>query len=144
MKLGAAFLAKIESNQEVVREYCQQIEYVNGEIEAVYHEVGRVVFDNGGEELQFHITDHLGNVRILFQDDGSGVGELLQENHFRPFGMEMRGSWNNQTSPLQRYLYNGKELDTDFGLNWYFYGFRMYDNAICRFSGVDPIASQFP
>jgi len=41
-------------------------------------------------------------------------------------------------------LYNGKELDTDFGLNWYHYGFRMYDPAIARFTGVDPISDQFP
>lgn len=41
------------------------------------------------------------------------------------------------------YLYNGKELDTDFGLNWYHYGFRMCDPAIARFTGVDPISDQF-
>jgi len=41
-------------------------------------------------------------------------------------------------------LYNGKELDTDFGLDWYHYGFRMYDPAIARFTGVDPISDQFP
>ena len=42
------------------------------------------------------------------------------------------------------YTYNGKELDTDFGLNWYHYGARMYDPAVGRFTGVDPISDQFP
>ncbi len=41
------------------------------------------------------------------------------------------------------YLYNGKELDTDFGLNWYHYGARMYDPSIARFTGVDPIVDKF-
>ena len=40
-------------------------------------------------------------------------------------------------------LYNGKELDTDFGLNLYFYGARLYDSALGRFTGVDPISDQF-
>ena len=39
------------------------------------------------------------------------------------------------------YRYNGKELDEATG--HYFYGFRMYDPAIGRFTGVDPIADQF-
>ena len=43
----------------------------------------------------------------------------------------------------QDYKYNGKELDKSFGLNWYFYGARMYDPAVGRFTGVDPIADQF-
>ena len=42
-----------------------------------------------------------------------------------------------------KYLYNGKERTTDLGLNWDDYGFRWYDPAIGRFTGVDPIADQF-
>jgi len=41
-------------------------------------------------------------------------------------------------------LYNGKEFNEDLGLNWYAYGFRYYDPTIGRFTGVDPIADQFP
>ena len=41
------------------------------------------------------------------------------------------------------YLYNGKELESDLGLDMQFYGFRMYDAAIGRFPSVDPIADQF-
>ena len=43
---------------------------------------------------------------------------------------------------VYRYRYNGKELNEDIGL--YAYGFRYYDPAIGRFTGVDPIADQFP
>ncbi|MFW5757898.1 MAG: RHS repeat-associated core domain-containing protein [Bacteroidota bacterium] len=36
-----------------------------------------------------------------------------------------------------RYLYNGNELQDDFGLDWYDYGARFYDGQIGRFHSVD-------
>ena len=42
-----------------------------------------------------------------------------------------------------KFLYNGKEFDEDFGLNWYHYGFRMYDPQIGRFPSLDPKADEF-
>lgn len=42
------------------------------------------------------------------------------------------------------YKYNGKEWQDELGLNWYSYGFRMYDPALGRFPSMDPISSQFP
>ena len=58
--------------------------------------------------------------------------------------MNQTGDWYATTAPENKYLYNGKELDENLGLNWYHYGFRMYDAAIGRFPCVDPIADQFP
>ena len=57
--------------------------------------------------------------------------------------MNQLGDWYATTAPENKYLYNGKELDENLGLNWYHYGFRMYDAAIGRFPCVDPIADQF-
>ena len=42
------------------------------------------------------------------------------------------------------YGYNDKELDTDFGFNLLFYGARLHDPALGRFTGVDPISDKFP
>ena len=40
-------------------------------------------------------------------------------------------------------MYNGKELESGLGLEWSYYGARMCDFAIGRFTGVDPKADQF-
>lgn len=53
----------------------------------------------------------------------------------------MDGIVNHETEPHHAYRYNGKELDEVS--QTYEYGFRYYDPTIGRFTGVDPIASQF-
>ena len=70
--------------------------------------------------------------------------EVYQETHYYPFGMTMEGEWQNIVNgPENKYLYNGKELESDLGLDWLMFEFRSYDAAIGRFTGVDPIADEF-
>ncbi len=69
---------------------------------------------------------------------------LTSEAHYYPFGLQINAL--SYTNPLQRvankYLYNGKELQDDFGLGWYDYGKRFYDAEVGRFHSIDPM-SQF-
>jgi RHS repeat-associated protein len=43
-----------------------------------------------------------------------------------------------------RYQYNGKELNEDFGLNWNDYGARMYDATLGRWHSIDIMAEAYP
>ncbi len=136
-------------------DYSAGIEYKNGFLDAIYHSEGCVYYEADQPRYEYAIRDHLGNTRLMFSDlNGNGVidvsddpesTEILQENHYYPFGMEMEGPWEDVSGTIENdYLYNGKELNEDFGLNWYAYGARMYDPAVGRFTGVDPISDQFP
>lgn len=92
-------------------------------------------------QLEYSLTDHLGNVRVRFKAPAGGLAtaaDVLAEYHYYPFGMEMKGGWNSSVNSGGRgnlYRYNGKEFSEEIGL--YAYGFRYYDPAIGRFTGVE-------
>ena len=71
------------------------------------------------------------------------TSDILQENHYYPFGMNYEGPWlMNDAARDTKYQHNSKELNDDFGLNWSDYGARWYDAAIGRWSTVDPMADK--
>ena len=51
-------------------------------------------------------------------DDKKKEGEVEQVNHYYPYGGIMAESTNES---VQRYKYNGKELDRMHGLDWHDY-----------------------
>ena len=70
----------------------------------------------------------------------SASGSIVQSDHYYPFGMSFtEGSATSQ----QPYKYNGKELDTERGLNLYDYLARLMDPALGRFNTVDPLAEKY-
>lgn len=92
---------------------------------------------------EYNLTDHLGNTRITFGDeDADGLADILQENHYYPFGMAMTMASSPSAAPPNDYLYNGKELQDELDLGWYDYGARMYDASIGRWNGVDALAEE--
>ena len=154
-----------------VLEYMNGIDYRNQELNGIYHAEGRVTTGEGGWQYEYFLKDHLGNVRLSVSDlNGNGCidptaepAEILQENHYYPFGLNMDGPWaaqyqedeNGETlldeegnpvvdqDKLNRYQYNGKELTEDLGLNWNDYGARWYNSAIGRWNAVDPSAEKY-
>lgn len=127
----------------IVKDYLGEVEFVDTQLDAVYHAEGRVAVVNGNKEFQYYLKDHLGNTRVIFKEAG-GEKEILQESHYYPFGMEMTGPWVDALDSKNDYLYNGKELNKDLGLGLSDFGFRFYDPSIARFTGVDPISDKFP
>ena len=151
----------VDGSNSYTQDYVGGIEYKEQKMEAIYNEEGRLLavdLDNNGTRDLFRfewvIRDHLGNTRVMFSDldgDGkiesdpvSGVSELLQENHYRPFGMEMEGPWDAVSGETKEnhYQYGGKELNGDLGLNWMDFGGRWYMADLCRWGQVDPLAEQ--
>jgi RHS repeat-associated protein len=107
-------------------------------------------------QYEYTLRDHLGNGRVYISDkngDGfiqveeddmggsPGYSEIIQENHYYPFGLNMTGPWDApQWQPGNAYQYNGKEWNEDLGLDLYDYGARWYDAAVGRWGQVDPLA----
>jgi RHS repeat-associated protein len=121
------------------QDYVGGIEYKNNTLEAMYHAEGRAYRSGTTWQYEYTLKDHLGNSRVTFRDK-NGVAELLQENHYYPFGMNQEGKW---ASTPNKYQYNGKELNEDLGLNWNDYGARWYDAAIGRWNSIDPLVGLY-
>ena len=65
---------------------------------------------------------------------------VIQETHYDPWGLELTGiGFQYSGIKANKYLYNGKELIEDKGLQYYDYGARMYDPVLGRWSVVDPL-----
>jgi RHS repeat-associated protein len=131
-------------------DYAGQFEYKDGIMESINWGTGRLIKDKvtNTHRMEYFLQDHLGNTRVTFADvDGNGVingnNEIVQENHYYAFGMNMQGAWNNMSvsgSPRNNYQYNGKEWNAELGLNDY--GARWYDPAVGRWGVVDPKAAR--
>ena len=123
------------------KHYISGIEYNGTAIEAIYNTEGRVVPNGASWTYEYTLRDHLGNARASFRYN-SGV-QLIQENHYYPFGMQMEGAWAAQVGTENGYQYNRKELNEDFGLGLYDYGARWYDPTIGRWNHIDPLSEKY-
>lgn len=86
----------------------------------------------------FHVkTQAIDDIGNCVYDDGA----VKQVNHYYPYGGLMGES---RSGDVNRYKYAGNELDREIGLNLYYCGARLYDALTLRFSGVDPLAENYP
>jgi RHS repeat-associated protein len=134
-------------------EYVGGIEYENTQATRIQHAEGSIVLipegrghDKNNYQYEWVLRDHLGNTRVTFtNDDDDGVvkaGDISQENHYYPYGMNMEGPWNG-VAGKNNYQLTGKEFENDFDLGWSDHGMRRYDPAMARWTSADPLMGVF-
>lgn len=107
----------------------------------VQTEEGRAVLQGTTYHYEYNLKDHLGNVRASFdKDPTTGNAREIQEDEYYSFGLRKTGGYD--FSNHNRFLYNGKEVQTDL-TNQYDYGARFYDPVVGRWATVDPHASSY-
>ena len=125
-----------------VRNYIGGIEYKpdGTTIDIIHTEEGIARNSNGSYSYEYNLTDHLGNIRATFKQSPVApyALEVIQRDDYYAFGLRKAGSPN---SNVNKYLYNGKELQEELGQ--YDYGARFYDPIIGRFSTIDPVSEKF-
>ena len=85
----------------------------------------------------YDYKNQVGNVVASYTTDEDGVARIRQEDHYYPFGMRIPGlSVNNSVD--NKFLYNNKEFEDEFNLDWYHYGVRFYDPQLGRWHSIDP------
>ena len=114
------------------KDHCGSAIYENGIAKSWQTEAGYISMDDS--KYHYYLQDHQGNNRVVVSETGAAE----EVNHYYAFGGLFASTGN-----VQPYKYNGKELDTKKGLNWYDYGARQYDATLGRWFAVDPLAEKY-
>ena len=128
-------------------DYINGIEYKNDVLQRIAHTEGSLSRQDDDKFLQEYVLrDHLGNTRVTFTDADNDLivneKNIKQINNYYPFGLNMEGNWNGAAGS-NKYQYNGKSWEDDFGLGMNDYGARFYDPAIGRWNAIDPLADSY-
>jgi len=121
------------SGTTTTKDYCANVVYENGIQKMLLTEEGYVDLSASTSTYYYYLKDHQGNNRVVINSSGA----VQETNHYYPSGGVFASTGN-----VQPYKYNGKELDTKKGLNWYDYGARHYDAALGRWLVVEPLAEK--
>ena len=128
-------------------------------LESAGWEGGRLLTGTGDDKILFHITDHLGSVRVI----KDGTGTVRQRFDYYPFGCVSK-SWFSSSNPPQptlRYRFSGKEIAGQkvnaglvigplagtpaaaAGTPYLDFGARLYDPRSAAWLSQDPLAEKY-
>ncbi|MBU1685320.1 hypothetical protein KJ662_03630 [Patescibacteria group bacterium] len=88
--------------------------------------------DPGDETVYYFLTDHLGSVDAVLDEQGN----VVERRDYLPYGSQRAAETFNGV-PITDLGFTGKELDSETGLNYY--GARYYDPVTGRFITMDPL-----
>ena len=121
-------------------------------LESAAWEGGRLINGSGPGNVLYHVTDHLGSVRVV--KDGSGT--IRQRFDYYPYGSVSRVYTNSSTTDnsIKRYRFGGKEIAgtslTDLagtgaapGAPYLDFGARLYSPGSASWLSVDPMAEKY-
>jgi len=134
-KLRTSYKASASATA-VPTDYCGNMIYENNVLKQALIDGGYITFSGTAPYYHFYLQDHLGNNRVVV----SPAGTAEQINHYYPFGGLFGESTGNA---VQRFRYNGKELDRTHGIDWYDYGARHMSPDAGRFTTIDPMAEKY-
>lgn len=148
--------------------YLDGFQYVDDDLEFFPHAEGYVkhmLQDNGPLfNYVYNYTDHLGNIRLRYaQDPQTQALTILEEDHYYPFGLKHKGyesehkifEFEESSSTVvlipitpdlterYKYKFGGKELQSEFGIEMYDFGFRNYQPDLGRWFNIDPLAEKY-
>ena len=139
---------QIETQEAIdVTDYMGEYIYRNNILTRILNTEGACVRQsNGSFVYEYDMKDHLGNTRVTFSDVNNDWTidpntEVSQINHYYPYGLNMVGNWNGQGG-ANKYQYNSKEWNGDYGLDWNHHDWRFYDPAIGRFVTIDRLPEE--
>jgi RHS repeat-associated protein len=128
-------------NNTTTTDYIGNFVYNGSSLAYIITSEGRIVKPGSTYEYEYNLKDHLGNTRVSFHAS-QGTPIVKQYQDYYPFGMAM-----GLLQGDNRYLYNGKELQTETvngdNLDWLDYGARFLDPALGRWHVIDNKAEKY-
>lgn len=107
-------------------------------LEGIPFDGGRFIVNSNGDILpRYFITDHLGSVRGVLNENC----DFEEQNDYYSYGKHVDDPYSQISE--NRYRYNGKENMEFFDIPYLDYGARLFDPNIGRWLQPDPMAEEY-
>jgi RHS repeat-associated protein len=146
MDNGMGLLGLLKPQQDGVRAYLNYILFDNNFLDpevgyeplpdgaTTYQKLSKMINIGKNGYLYLYVScESLYDYKVYFDDIAVSVekSNITASTDYYPFGMAIAENSTGLDDPVtNKYLYNGKELQNELGLDWYDYGWRQYDPAI--------------